>query len=148
MNYPISPVVSYPAFPAQADPLLKTTLALPAAGAANAHASIDLGQPGTLWPSSQKLAFQLQIPALPSLPDTKKGTFTVKHSADNVTFSAIYELSTVFSTGAGGVGAAAQTVTLPLPGSTLRYIRLDQAVDAAGGDNTAVTVVAQLLVQI
>ena len=143
----VNPVTSIPPNPAQRDPMLQTLMALPAAGAGNSHASLDLGTSGTaVYPSNQRIALEIALPATPSLADTKTATLTISDSADNVTFAPIPQLAPVVATGAGGAGAAAQTVVFPLPGTTRRYLRVDQAVAAAGGNNTAVVAAVQLLV--
>ena len=116
----------------------KAAVALPAAGAANFTASIDLGTtlPG---PMVDYFDVLVELPATPSLVDAKTITLTLKDSADGVTFTAIPSLAPIVSTGAGGAGAAAISQTYKLPPTVRRYIRLDQAVLAAGGDNTAVS---------
>lgn len=138
---------SEPNTPIVADVNLKTTKALPAANASNVHDAINLEQT-TQYATSERMALQVSLPATPSLADTKTVTLTVTDSADGVTFAAIPELSTVVATGASGAGAAAITRTFPLPGTVRQYIRVEQAVAASGGDNTAVSVTAQLLIRL
>jgi hypothetical protein len=118
--------------------------ALPAAAAANATDSIDLGQT-TLGPMADRLDLIVEIEATPSLADAKTVILTVKDSADNSTFAAIPSLATVTKTGASGAGAAADSVRFKLPPTTRRYIRLDAAVLTAGGDNTAKNYTLKLL---
>src|SRR5438094_510033 len=108
MSYPVSFVSPSPAYPAQADPRLKTTKLLPTAGAGNNHDTIDLGQP-LLFPDNERIALEVSVPDLPSLADAKTATFTVKDSPDDVTYTAIPEVAAIVLTGAGGVGAAAVT---------------------------------------
>lgn len=119
------------------DALLKKSKALPAAAAANYTDSIDLGV--TNLSEGQVIEAEIAIPATPSLVDDKTITLTLKDSADNETFAALDGVSTVVRTGAGGAGAAAKTLNVFLPRGTRRYVRLDAAVLAAGGDNTAIS---------
>lgn len=118
------------------------TTALPAAGASNNSNVFDLGA-GNFLP--EEIELQISLPATPNLADTKNVTLTIQDSADNVTFAAITGLATVVATGAGGVGAAAKTETIRLPSTTRQYLRLNQAVDAVGGDSTGVSTTFQLL---
>lgn len=126
------------------DAQLKTTKAMPAAAANNNHDGIDLGAvtPGVTGEGVEVL---LTVPALPALADTKIATFTFQDSADNATFAAIPELATLTRTGAGGVGSAATTRCVRLPSTARRYIRVNQAVEAAGGDSTAVSTTVEVL---
>jgi hypothetical protein len=124
---------------------VKVTKALPAAAANNNSSGIDLGSvtPGVL---GEKIEVILEVPALPSLVDAKTVIYTLQDSADGVTFVAIPELATLTVTGAGGVGCAAATRTVRLPSSVRRYVGFNQAVLAAGGDNTAKSATLSLLV--
>lgn len=119
-----------------ADANLIKVKALPAAAAANAGDSIDLGQI-TLGPLADILEAILSIEALPSLVDAKTVILTISDSADNASFTAIPSLATLVLTGAGGVGAGAAERRFKLPPSTRQYIRAEAAVLTAGGDNTA-----------
>lgn len=125
------------------DAALRATTALPAAGANNNSASIDLEQP-TADTINEGFSVQVKVPDLPALVDTKKVTITFQDSADNETFAAIPEFATfVVTAGAGGGAAASRTVRLP--STARRYIRINQAVEAAGGTNTAASTTLQLL---
>jgi len=119
-----------------ADANLTKTKALPAAAAANASNSIDLGQT-TLGPNADYMEVLIEIEATPALVDDKTITLTVKDSADDSTFTAIPSLATLVQTGAASAGAVAASRRIKLPPSTRRYIRLDATVLTAGGDNTA-----------
>ena len=119
------------------DAKLTKTKALPAAAATNNADSVDLGST-VLGPAGDEIELEINLPATPSLVDAKSITITVKDSADNVTFAAIVGVGTVVSLSAGG-GAAALVRKLRLPAHTRRYLRVDAAVEAAGGDNTAVS---------
>jgi len=120
-----------------------TTKALPAAGASNQSTAFDLGTRSGYLPEG--IDAQIILPATPSLVDTKSVTLTVQDSADNASFAAIASIATVVVTGTGGAGASAVTRTFRLPDSTRRYVRVNQAVDGSGGDNTAVSTTFQLL---
>jgi hypothetical protein len=117
--------------------------ALPAAAASNNTDAFDLGTRSGFLP--EELECQVVIPALPSLTDAKSATFTIKDSANGTDFTAITGFGVITLTGAGGAGAAAKTVTLRLPSTTRRYLRLDAAVESGGGTNTGVSVTFQLL---
>lgn len=109
---------------------------LPAAAANVNTAALDLGAPvgggGGITPCCAEL--EVAIPALPALANDKVATVKVQDSADNVTF--VDTGLQVIRTGAGGVGDAAKTVAFRMPLDLRRYVRLNLAVDAAGGDNT------------
>lgn len=119
----------------QKDYLLISTKALPAAGATANGDSIDLGASS----SPEAVQFNLSVAAVPALVDAKTIIYTFEDSADNSSFAAIAELSTVTSTGAGGVGAAAVDRNVYLPPSVRRYVRVSATVLAAGGSNIAVS---------
>jgi hypothetical protein len=124
------------------DAAMEVVHVFPAAGANVDSASIDLGAgAGKAAPNDdsalEQLMVELESEAVPALVDTKTITFTLKDSADNVTFVAIAAFPTVVVTGAGGVGAAKKKVQFRLPPGTRRYINVNAAVLAAGGDNTA-----------
>ena len=120
------------------DSNLTVTKALPAAGANNTSDSIDLGAtaPGV---SLENVDLVIEVPATPSLADTKSHTVKVQDSADNSSFADVAELSTLTRTGAGGAGAAASSRRVKLPPGIRRYVRFYQAVEGSGGDNTAVS---------
>ena len=119
----------------------KITRSLPAAGANNDSAAFDLGEG---W-KGENYEVQVELPALPSLADTKTCTVTFQDSADGQNFAAIAELATLVVTGAGGVGSAAAKRTVRIPDSARRYLRINCAVAAAGGDNTAKSATLRLL---
>ncbi|MCP5560671.1 MAG: hypothetical protein H7A55_23260 [Verrucomicrobiaceae bacterium] len=116
------------------DALLIRTLALPAAGAAANTDRIDLGQAP---PNEFRFEVELDLPALPSLADTKKATIVLEDSADGTTFAAIPGLAALEVAGAGGTGAEAINRRLRLPADVRQYLRANVTVEAAAGDNTA-----------
>jgi hypothetical protein len=125
------------------DATFKTTKALPAANANNATDSFDLGatSPGI---STETVDLLINVPATASLADTKTHTLKVQDSADNSSFADVARLATMTRTGAGGAGAAASEYRLKLPPAVRRYLRVYQAVEASGGDNTAVSITVAL----
>lgn len=110
------------------------SIALPAAGASAVTASLDFG---TALPGPQKITLALELPALPSLANTKTATLEVEDSADNSSFAPIPGTGNMSVVGAGGTGAAAKIFRLNLPPVFRRYVRAKATVQADGGDNTA-----------
>lgn len=117
------------------------SVALPAAGATAVTPSIRLDT----GPHVERFEGLLSIPATPALVDAKTVTVTMQHSDDDVTFTAIPELATLVVTGAGGAGAAASERSFRFPGDVKKFVRASAAVQAAGGDNTAVLLSFSLL---
>lgn len=120
------------------DALLTVTRSMPAAAAANNSTGIDLGY---VSPSDAGVVGDLVItvPALPSLANATTITITVQDSADNSSFTALAGISTFVFTGAGGVGAAANSRRIRLPSNVRRYVGVNVATLTGGGDNTAVS---------
>jgi hypothetical protein len=116
------------------DAALEALKALPAAGAANYTDGIDLGQ--TLGGTIEGVEVVVQMEATDTLVDTKAVTFTLKDSADNITFAAIPGLAALTVTGTSGNVSAAYELRLRLPTATKRYIRLDASVPADAGTVT------------
>lgn len=127
----------------QVDAELTKVVNLPAAGATAYTPSIKVG--GTGDPILDHVELKAILPATPDLADDKTVTVTVQDSDDDVTFAAVEELATLVVTGAGGTGAAAAERAVRLPSTTKPYLRLAAAVQAAGGDNTAIELTLQLL---
>ncbi len=125
------------------DASLQVTKALPAANANNTSTGIDLG---SVLPSVslKETEFVVSVPATPALADTKIHSLKVQDSADNATFADVALLATQSRTGAGGAGAAASEYRWSLPPTIRRYVRVYQAVEASGGDNTAVSITVGL----
>lgn len=127
------------------DANLYKTKALPAANADNATATIDFGQT-ILGPLADEIEVLVEIEGTPSLVDTKLITLTLKDSADNNTFAAIPGVATLVQTGAGGVGAAANSRRYKLPPGTRRYFQVASNVENGGGNNTAKSYSVKVLV--
>ena len=117
------------------DATLITTKAFPAAAASNNHDGIDLGDTtagGGIKPENMEL--EISWPTLANLVEAKDIDFTVEDSADNVTFAPIGITHQV--TGESGDGLTAGAKLFRLPSTTRRYVRVAQAVETGGGDNT------------
>lgn len=127
------------------DGLLIKTDALPAANANNDGASLDLAQV-ELGPTGDHLELELSVPATPALAADKTLTFTVQDSADNSTFATLAGISTMVVTGVASAGAAAASRVIRLPRITRRYVRVNAAIAADGGDNTGVSRTISILV--
>jgi hypothetical protein len=117
------------------------TKPLPAAGANNNTATLDTGAArtapnGVLCACSGTL--ELTWPALPNLVDAKTVTFKVQDSADDSGYADLGLTWTL--TGAGGAGVAAGSKRFVLPPDVRRYVQVNTAVAAAGGDSTAKSV--------
>ncbi|MCC6356911.1 MAG: hypothetical protein IT577_23745 [Verrucomicrobiae bacterium] len=126
------------------DYALESTKALPAAGANVNCAAIDME--AVTGGRQEGVEFELAVPATPSLVEAKVITFKVQDSADNVTFADIDPLISTTVTGqAAAAGGAAKTVRFRLPSTARRYIAVNAAIPADGGDNTAVSSTLALL---
>jgi len=118
------------------------TFAIPAAAANGTSTSIDTEQ--TTGGIIESIAFEVSVPTLANLVDTKVITIKVYDSADNSSFAVIDPLisTTVTGTGAGGI---AKSVRFRLPPTARRYIALNVAVESGGGNNTASVVTFRAL---
>jgi hypothetical protein len=119
------------------DANLQVVTALPAAGASALSTSLDTygDNPGRI----PDVEIFLSVPATPSLVDAKTIIYTLQDSADNSSFATVADAPSYTSTGAGGVGAAALAKQFKVPIGTRRYLKMNAAVLAAGGDNTAIS---------
>ncbi len=119
------------------DANLKVTTALPAAGASNNSAAIDLktAQAGNI----PFVGLEVYVPATPNLANTKLVTLTVQESDDNSSWAAAKSVAAVVVTGPASGGGVETRQAFNLPLTLKRYIRLNQAVEASGGDSTAVS---------
>ena len=120
------------------DASLVVTKACPAANANHNSGTIDLGvSPGAV---TQFVELEIAIPALPSLAADKTLTVKVQDSADDSTYADVAELASFVVTGVSTSGSAAATRTLRMPSTIKRYVQVNLAVAASGGDNTAKSV--------
>ncbi len=120
------------------------TKALPAAGASHNTPTIDMEQ--VVGGILENVAFEIAIPATPNLAESKKITVTVQDSANDSSYAATDPVIMTTVTGAAAAaGGAAKTVRFRLPPAARRYIQLNLAVEANGGDNTGVDVTFRLL---
>jgi len=127
------------------DALLKVTKACPAANANHNSDAIDTGctNPGAALESFE---LEIAIPALPSLAADKTLTVKVQDCATAAgSYTDVAELASFVVTGVSTDGSAAATRTVKLPSSIKRYIEVNLAVAASGGDNTAKSVVVSLI---
>jgi hypothetical protein len=115
---------------------LQVSHVLPAAAANVSSAGIDLGSV-TLGPAADDLEGVISVDATPSLADAKTILAVVQDSADNVTFAPLAGVGILTQTGAGGIGSIAGSLRFKFPPATRRYVNVNAAVLAAGGDNTA-----------
>jgi len=117
------------------DTNLQVTVALPAAGANVTSSSIDTACNPDRVPEIEAL---ISVPVTPALVDAKTLTVTLYDSADNVTFAAVAQLPAFAVTASGGAGGAAISQQFKIPLGTRRYIAINCAITASGGDSTAV----------
>jgi hypothetical protein len=126
------------------DALKTVTKALPAANANHNTPTIDLEQ--VTGGIIEAIAFEVSVPATPDLVEAKAITITVQDSADDSSYAAIDPaISTTITGAAAAAGGAAKSVRFRLPPTARRYIQLNLAVAADGGDNTDVDVTFKLL---
>jgi hypothetical protein len=124
------------------DAALQNSTPLPAAGATAQSATIDIGNPK--GGEYEGFEVQVQVPVTPSLADAHTLTATLQDSADNITFASIPELAAFVITGGGGIGGPAFIDRWRLPSSARRYLQVQYAVQAGGGNNTAIQAVFSL----
>ena len=118
------------------DLLLDVSRALPAQNTNANSTAIDLKQ---VLPDSLPEHFELQI----SVPATTTATgqtitITIRDSADNSTFATVEQLEPLLLTGASNV-TALTTRNFRLPSDVNRYVRVNIAMSATTGDQTAIT---------
>lgn len=118
------------------DILLDVSRALPAQNTNANSSAFDLEQ---AVPDSLPEHFELllDIPATTTATG-QTITFTVQDSADNSSFAAVPALATLVLTGASNATAATQRF-IRLPSTVRRYVRVNIAMSATTGDQTAIT---------
>lgn len=123
------------------DALLSVSKALPAAAANNNTDSIDIGSAG---PHRDKLKLRVDVPVNSVLVATKVLTLTFQDSADDSSFAAVDDPGQTITI-VGDTGFAADTLYFDVPQHARQYIRVNQAVETGGGDNTGTTLVYSLV---
>src|ERR1700675_3091270 len=114
---------------------LQVTKALPAAAASNSTDVIDTTEANPEFLDSLDIEARFELPATPSLVDAKTVTLTLEHSSDNSSWGTNTDVVAQVTTGTGGGGGPAIDYQFKLPKGCKRYIRMGQAVLAAGGSN-------------
>lgn len=118
--------------------------ALPAANANVTTTPIDLEQ--TVGGIIEAIAFEVSVPATPDLVEAKTIIIKVYDGAASNSLAVVDPLIQTTITGAGSAaGGAAKSFRFRLPPTARRYIALNIAVLADGGDNTGVDVTFKLL---
>lgn len=124
-----------------ADALSTVTKALPAAAAANTTDGIYIGGQG---PHRERLKLRVTIPANAVLVATKSLTLALHDSADNSSFAAVAGPGQSYAI-VGDTGFAADTIYFDIPAHARDYVAVNQAVEAAGGDNTGTTITYEIV---
>lgn len=101
-----------------------------AQGGANS-ATFDLEQ--SVGGDIANVVLEIAGPTAAGISDTKVITYTVKDSADGVTFAVLDPTIVTTQTGAGGAGITAKTVRVKLPPIARRYVRVEQTASATSG---------------
>lgn len=101
-----------------------------AQGGANS-ATFDLEQ--SVGGDIESIVLEIAGPTAAGISDTKVITYTVKDSADGVTFAVLDPTIVTTQTGAGGAGITAKTVRVKLPPIARRYVRVEQTASATSG---------------
>lgn len=118
------------------DILLDVSRALPAQNTNANSTAFDLKQalPDTL---PEHFEVQISIPATTTATG-QTITCTIQDSDDNSTFAAVEQCATLVLTGASNA-TAATTRNWRLPSDVKRYVRVNIAMSATTGDQTAIT---------
>lgn len=132
------------------DLLTTVSQAFPASNANNTTAGIQIGGNKGTTPAAGVITvgpsdghFRISTPALPAMTGGFVD-FTVEDSADGVTYAAAAGYGNLRVTGVAIVGASKWTKRLAIHPGTRPFVRLKAAVDAAGGNNTALSYTFQL----
>jgi hypothetical protein len=116
------------------DKLTSVSKALPAANANADSDVIDLGL--SPFPTTDTVELLVTLPATTTLVEAKTVTFTVKDGAAADSLAALTLVGSAVVTGKAGDGSDAVSFRFKLPSSVRRYIAVNAAVLADGGDNT------------
>lgn len=124
------------------DLLLDVSRALPAQNTNANSTAIDLKQvlPDTL---PEHFEFQISVPATTTATG-QTITITIQDSADNSTFATVEQLEPLLLTGASNA-TALTTRNFRLPSDVNRHVRVNIAMSATTGDQTAITVGIRLV---
>jgi hypothetical protein len=128
--------MSYEYTRSRRDAALVVTKAAPAANANHNTPTLDLEQ--VTGGEIEGMVGEIEIKALPSLADTKTLTVKLQDSANDSSYADVDPLIQTTVTGVSSAGSAAKTVRFRFPPGTRRYVQLNLAVAASGGDNTGV----------
>jgi hypothetical protein len=123
------------------DALLTITRAFPAQNTNANSSAIDLLTASPEW-VSRHTNLLLNVPATTTATG-QTITITFQDSADNSSFAAITGLSTIVLTGASNATAALERVVV-LPTYVRRYVRMNIAMSATTGDQTALSTTLKL----
>lgn len=123
------------------DALLTVSRALPAQNTNANSSSIDLGVALPEYVGEQA-ELVIAVPAT-TTATSQTITFTINDSADNSSFAAVSQLATLVLTGASNA-TAATTRRWRLPSTVRRYVRVNIAMSATTGDQTAITAAIRL----
>jgi len=130
-----------------ADYSLQVTKALPNGAATVVTDGIDLevsAQANTVAQFELRVAAPALVTA--DLPDTETMKYDVYHdTASDFSTEALLLRDVIVQTGAGGAGAAAQTVGVRLPAHVSRYVRL-KATNSGAGDASDKSMTVDLVV--
>lgn len=123
------------------DALLSVSKALPAAAASNNSDSIDIGGAG---PHRESLKLRVDVPANSVLVATKTLTLTLQDSSDDSSFASVDDPSAAITI-VGDTGFSAATYYFDIRQNSNQYVRVLQAVETGGGDNTGTTITYSLV---
>lgn len=113
-------------------------VALAAADSSANTTALDLGGSTSFGQAYDNLQLRVAIDALPNLTNSSYSvTVTVQDSADNSSFATVAGLGNLTVAGVSTTGATASSIQIPIPSHTRRYVRINVASPASGGDHTA-----------
>jgi hypothetical protein len=116
----------------------KTTVAFPSGAATTTSAAIDIQGGGSFV--ANRLFFEIQAPATPSLADAKTHTFALTDCATSGgTYTAVEGYGNMVTTGASSAGAAAKNFRLCVHPHVKRFVKLTITGISSGGDSSAVS---------
>lgn len=130
------------------DPSVTQSKALPSSGGTSTSTDgIDVGN-SSVGDFVAGCELLITAPALATgeLPDGETITYKVEHDTDSAfgTVETLYD-TVLVQTGAGGAGAAADTVRVRLPSDVKTHVRVTATSSATAGDCSGESVTAQLV---